>query len=112
MPQDGIPLTDEQYEALAQGSMLLEAGNVVSNPNWPPVPNPADVIRQQLAAIDSAYPITQRNLRELTLAVAQVIETVTGLPAAANRGVQTVTAVEALAQPLRDQLKAIEKGAM
>ena len=109
MPQDGIALTDEQYEGLAQGSMILEAGAVVTNPNWPPVPDPADAIRQQLAALDAANPITQRNLRELTLALAQIIEMVTQQPAAANKGVQVATAVEAQAQVLRDQLKAIER---
>lgn len=110
-PQDAILLSDEQYEGLAQGSMILEAGNVITNPNWPPVPDPANVLRQQLAALDSANPITQRNLRELTLALAQIIELVTQQPAAANKGVQVATAVEAEAKVLRDQLKAIERGA-
>lgn len=39
-PQDAILLSDEQYEGLAQGSMILEAGDVVVNPNWPPAPAP------------------------------------------------------------------------
>ena len=43
MPQDGIPLTDEQYSGIATGELILEAGNVVANPNYPPPPPPRNV---------------------------------------------------------------------
>ena len=101
--QDGL-------DVVAVASHQVIRATVALDPVVQAVPDPADVIRQQLAALDSAYPVTQRNLREITLALAQVIEAVTAQPAAANRGVQAVTAVEAEAEVLRNQLKAIEKG--
>lgn len=51
MPPTGIALTDEQYDGLAQGSLTIVADEVVTNPNWPPTPNPNNSILAQIAAI-------------------------------------------------------------
>jgi hypothetical protein len=59
---------------------------------------------QQIAAIEAANPITHRNLRDLSMTVAQIAAAVTGTNAMVNPAVQQIVALEAQISALRAQL--------
>ena len=67
-----------------------------------PVPTPLDLIAQ----IEAANPITHRNLRDLTLSLAELAGTVLGLDPSVNPAVKQVLAVSAQIDPLRAEAKA------
>lgn len=77
----------------------IEAGNT-PEPYVAPVPTPLD----QIAAIESANPITHRNLRDLSMTVAQIAAAVAGVDPMVNPAVQQLTALEAQIAALRAQL--------
>jgi hypothetical protein len=59
---------------------------------------------QQIAALETAHPITHRNLRDLSMTVAQIAGAVTGTDPTVNPAVQAILALEAQLAPLRAQL--------
>lgn len=59
--------------------------------------SPADALKQELDALDAANPITQRNLRELVIAIK------TGADIAETQAYKTATAVETAAVPIRER---------
>ena len=65
-----------------------------------PVATPLD----QIADIEAANPITHRNLRDLSMTVAQIAAAVTGTDASVNPAVQQILALEAQISALRAQL--------
>ena len=66
----------------------------------PTLPTP----QEQLAALDSEFPLTQRNLREFVLLVTEVLKSGNPIDLSVLPGVQVVAAVEAQAVALRAQL--------
>ena len=58
----------------------------------------------QITAIESANPITHRNLRDLSMTVAQIAAAVTGTDLLVNPAVQQILALEAQISALRAQL--------
>jgi hypothetical protein len=58
----------------------------------------------QIAAIEAANPITHRNLRDLSMTVAQIAAAVTGTDPMVNPAVQQIAALEAQISALRAQL--------
>lgn len=85
LPAGSVPITDEEAEALRP---------------TPPAPSVLDEIR----ALEAANPITHRHLRDLSRAVAQIAEAITGQPAATLPMVQEITALEVKIAALRAQL--------
>jgi hypothetical protein len=71
------------------------------NPALLPVPTPLE----QIAAIEAAKPITNRNLRELALAVADIASAITGKPVDENPAIREIQALEAQVAALRAQAK-------
>lgn len=85
VPQECVEITEAEFLALQPA---------------PPEPTPAE----KIAAIEAAYPITHRNLRELSLTVAQIAGAVTGTDPMVNPAVQQIVAIEAEIAPIRAQL--------
>ena len=77
----------------------VEEGNT-PEPYVAPVPTPL----AQIAAIEAANPITHRNLRDLSMTVAQIAAAVTGTDPLVNPAVQQIVALEAQISALRAQL--------
>lgn len=65
---------------------------------------PASTPLEQIAAIEAANPITHRNLRDLSMTVAQIAAAVTGTDPLVNPAVQQIVALEAQIAALRAQL--------
>ena len=86
LPVGSVPITEEEAEALRQ----------------PTPPTPRDL----LAKLDADNALTQRNLREVILLMAEGFKQATGgaLDLSQVRGVAIVAAVEAQAEALRAQL--------
>jgi hypothetical protein len=82
-----VPITPEEAEALK------------------PVP-PEPTVQDQLAALDAENALTQRNLRETVMLMAEAFKQITdgAVDLTAIPGVQKVYAVEAEAAALRAQL--------
>ena len=100
-PPDGaLPLSEEQYQSLADGSHTLQNGEIVPYVTPVYVPTPLE----QIAAIEAANPITHRNLRDLSMTVAQIAAAVTGTDPLVNPAVQQIVALEAQIAALRAQL--------
>jgi hypothetical protein len=59
---------------------------------------------EQIAALESANPITHRNLRDIMVLLGTLTEQVTGLPADANPAVKKAKAIEAQIAALRSQM--------
>ncbi len=78
-----------------------EEGNT-PEPYVEPVPTPLD----QIAAIESANPITHRMLRDLSMTVAQIAAAVTGTDMMTNPAVQQITLLETQINTLREQARA------
>lgn len=68
---------------------------------WTPEPTPLQAIEQ----IEAAKPITHRNLRDLTLAVADIASAITGKPVDENPAVREIQTMEAQIAALRAQAK-------
>lgn len=87
LPAGSIQITDEEAEALR------------------PVP-PPPTVQDQLAQLDAENALTQRNLRETVMLMAQAFKTLSGgaLDLSAIPGVAKVFEVEAQAKALREQL--------
>ncbi len=66
----------------------------------PRLPTPAE----KIVAIEAANPITHRNLRDLSMTVAQIAGAVTGTDPMVNPAVQMIVAIEAEIAPLRAQI--------
>ncbi len=64
------------------------------------LPTPVD----QIKAIEDANPITHRNLRDLSMTVAQIAAAVTGTDPMINPAVQQIVALEAQITALRVQV--------
>lgn len=64
------------------------------------LPTPIDLIK----AIEAANPITHRNLRDLSMTVAQIAAAVTGTDPLVNPAVQQIMALEAEIAVLRAQI--------
>ena len=86
LPDGSVQITDEEAQALRPVNVLT----------------PLDLIAQ----IEDANPITHRNLRDLTLSLAQLAGTVLGLDPSVNPAVKQVLAVSAQIDPLRAEAKA------
>lgn len=86
-PQDAVPITDEEAEALR-----------------PKPPEPT--IQDKLNALDAENQLTQRNLRETVMLMAEAFKTVTNgaVDLSTIPGVAKVYLVEAEAAALRAQL--------
>jgi hypothetical protein len=86
---------------------LLPAGSIAITPEeaeaLKPMPPPPTVL-QEIAALEAANPITHRNLRDLSMTVAQIAATITGTDMMVNPAVQQLTALEAQIAALRAQL--------
>lgn len=67
-----------------------------------PVPTPLD----QIAAIEAANPITHRNLRDLSMTVAQIAAAVTGTDPMVNPAVQQIALLQTAIDALREQARA------
>jgi hypothetical protein len=87
LPAGLVPITDAEAEALR------------------PVP-PPPTVQQQLAQLDADHALTQRNLRETVMLMAEAFKTLSGgaLDLSQIPGVQKVYAVEAEAKALRESL--------
>ena len=66
------------------------------------VPPPAPL--DQIKSIEAANPITHRNLRDLSMTVAQIAAAVTGTDPMVNPAVQQIVALEAQIAALRAQI--------
>lgn len=86
LPVGSVPITDEEAEALRQ----------------PTPPTPLEL----LAKLDADNALTQRNLRETIMLMAEAFKAATNgaVDLSQVRGVQMVYAVEAQAEALRAQL--------
>jgi len=84
---------------LAQGDRLATPEEVAA---WElsRLPTPAE----QIVAIEAANPITHRNLRDLSMTVAQIAAAVTGTDPMVNPAVQKIVSLEAEIAALRAQL--------
>lgn len=78
----------------------LAEGKTPEPADAPPTLTPID----QIAAIEAANPITHRNLRDLSMTVAQIAAAVTGTDPLVNPAVQQIVALEAQIAALRAQL--------
>jgi hypothetical protein len=87
LPEGSVPITEEEAEALR------------------PVPVPPTV-QDQLAQLDADNALTQRNLRETVMLMAEAFKTISGgaVDMTLIPGVAKVFAVEAQAATLREQL--------
>lgn len=68
-----------------------------------PEPQPPTV-QDQIVALERANPITHRNLRDLTMVVAQIAGRLEGVDPMVNPAVQQLAALEAQIAALREQL--------
>lgn len=101
------PTVEGQEEAFATPepriiSYELDGIKVITGEDLPPTPvlNVSDEIK----ALEVANPITHRNLRDLSLTVAQIAAAVTGGDMLANPAVQQILDLEAKIATLRAQL--------
>lgn len=95
IPADDLNTDYQRYKAwLAEGNTPAPADAPVATP------------LQEIAALESAKPITHRNLRELALAVADIASAITGKPTTENPAVREIQALEAQIAALRAQAKA------
>jgi hypothetical protein len=87
LPHGSVPITAEEVEALK------------------PVP-PPPTVQDQLAQLDAANMLTQRNLRETVMLMAEAFKTISGgaVDMTVIPGVAKVFAVEAQAAALRAQI--------
>lgn len=100
VPDGAISLTDEDYQSLVAGTHTLQDGEIV--PYVAPVYVPTPL--EKIAAIEAANPITHRNLRDLSMTVAQIAATITGTDPMVNPAVQQIAALEAQIAALRTQM--------
>ena len=84
LPAGSVPITDSEAETMRAAA--------------PPTP------REQLAALDAQYALTQRNLREFILLTVEAIKMGVPVDLSVLPGVQVVAAVEAEAATLRAQI--------
>lgn len=82
LPAGSVPITDEEAEALK------------------PVPAPPTVA-EQLAALDAANTLTQRNLRDFILLTTEALKLGQPVDLSSIRGVARVAEIEAQAAELR-----------
>lgn len=61
---------------------------------------------EQIAAIEAANPITHRNLRDLSMTVAQIAAAVTGTDPMVNPAVQQIALLQTTIDALREQARA------
>ena len=78
---------------------ITEAEYIAAQPA-PPEPNPLEKIR----TIEAVNPITHRNLRDLSMTVAQIAGVVTGTDPMVNPAVKEIVAIEAQIAVLRAQI--------
>lgn len=78
-----------------------DAGNTPEPADVPPAPSVLDQIR----SIEAENPITHRHLRDLSMAVANIAEAITGQPAADLPMVKEIKALEDRIAALRAQLQ-------
>ncbi len=83
---------DDNYEP-SQSYVIEETQPVIA-------PTPAE----QIVAIETANPITHRNLRDLGMTVGQIAGAVTGTDLLQNPAVQVIVAIEGQIAPLRAQI--------
>jgi len=100
IPDGALPLSEEQYQCLADGLHILQDGEIVPYVTPIYVPTPLE----KIAAIEAANPITHRNLRDLSMTVAQIAATITGTNPMVNPAVQQIAALEAQIAALRELL--------
>ena len=85
LPAGSVPITDEEAEALK------------------PVP-PPPTVAEQLASLDAANALTQRNLRDFILLTTEALKLGQPIDLSLLPGVAKVKSVEAQAAALREQL--------
>jgi len=108
MPFDAVEITKEAHQTLLNGQT---AGRVIAaDASGIPVLIDAPVftptVAQQLAALDASHTLTQRNLRETVMLMAEAFKTLSGgqLDLSSIPGVAKVYEVEAQAAALRGGL--------
>lgn len=82
---DLIPISKEEADEMRQGGRALTP-------------------LEKIAALEAENPITHRNLRELSLAVAQIIAQVAGVDPMSNPGIQKLKTIDTQIAALRAQL--------
>ena len=102
VPEGALPLSEEQYQSLTDGSHTLHNGEIV--PYVAPVYAPTAL--EQIAAIEAANPITHRNLRDLSMTVAQIAAAVTNTDPMVNPAVQQIALLQTTIDALREQARA------
>ena len=88
LPAGSLPITEEEAQALRAIAAV------------PPTP------LQEIAALETAKPVTHRMLRELTLSVAEIASAITGKAVDENPAVREIQAMEAQIAAWRAQAKA------
>lgn len=94
--------TAEQFAIFTDGEWVVEDKPAPPEPEPEPVAPPTPL--QQIAALEAANPITHRNLRDLSMTVAQIAAAVTGADPMVNPAVQQIAALEAQIAALRAQI--------
>ena len=99
---DGVPIPADQANTDYAAYLAWLAEDNTPEPYVEPVPTPA----QLLAQLDSENALTQRNLRETVMLMAEAFKTITNgsVDLSAIPGVAKVYEVEAQAAVLRGQL--------
>lgn len=95
-------IDEDGVSRMSMLASLVPEGNTPLPADVPPPPTPA----QQLAQLDADNALTQRNLRETVMLMAEAFKTITNgsVDLSAIPGVAKVYAVEAQAAELRAQL--------
>lgn len=82
------------------GCVEIDEAEYLTAQPLPPEPSPAE----KIVAIEAANPITHRNLRDLSMTVAQIAAAVTGTDPMVNPAVQKIVSLEAEITALRAQI--------